>query len=328
MTASKYDVLSFGHTPADILAQVSDDFLKEHGFLKSQCNVVACEQANALFEELDDTLLEGGGAAANTTACLASLGAKTAFLGFIAKDTLGDFIVTTFDEHEIVRPIGRIDSDLGSDRVFVFVTPDGERTFASYYGVSNEMKAEHLDEPTIANSKILFLQGYHLNTTYGIEILKKGVEIAKQHNVKVAFNPNDVSIYDKYPDAVNWLMEHADIAIMNQLEAMHITGTDNADSAVDALRSIVDTAAVTLSEDGAITFDKQEQIHCPVVSQKIEIVNTNGAGDHYAAGFLYGLAKELPLEKANKLGNLCASAALQEHSARPKSDLSRFLKDL
>ncbi len=324
----QFDVTSIGQVPVDIFARVDHDFLENNGFQKNQCNVVKIDQANNFIETLKDTLLLAGGAAANTAACLSSLGAKTAFLGVTAQDELGAFMASTFEKSNVYYPVKALETNKGTDRVFVFVTPDGERTFASYYGAAHDMTPDHLDENIIAASKILYIEGYHLNALQGDAILKTAIEIAKKHGTTIAFNPNDVSIYKKHQSRVDYIMARTDIAIMNKDEAKAVTGKATAKDAIKQLSSKIDTGAVTLSEEGAIAFDKGEQCHLPATSKTVKIINTNGAGDHYAAGFLYGIANNIALEKINRLANLCAHEALQQHSGRPETDLSRFLEAL
>jgi sugar/nucleoside kinase (ribokinase family) len=217
---------------------------------------------------------------------------------------------------------------VGSTRIFALITPDTERTFAAYYGVQENLSPEDLDENFIRTSKFMYLDGYALNSRRGGETFLKAAEISKQGGNRVAFAPSDLSILRKYPDVVRDLTRASDLILVNEQEARFITGTEDINEAIRILRGLFSLGAVTAGEQGAHVFDENGVQCVPAVKPPAPVIDTNGAGDAFAGGFLFGLARGMPIEKAAAIGNRCAAEIITHAGARPVSDYRRFVQDI
>lgn len=323
-----FDFCGIGNACIDIVARVDDKFLRDWEFEKSICTYLKLEPANALESALPSPQYIPGGCAANTAACISSLGGSAAFIGCIAQDSIGERFLKDMKDRNI-RYTGkpRIEEGAGSTRIFAMTTPDAERTFAAFYGVQEDIHENDLDNHSITQSKFLYLDGYALNSKRGGEVFLKAAQISKEAGQSVAFTPSDLSILKKYGHHVDAIIKTTDVFLCNEQEAMFLSKAADLQGALKYLQNLFSIGAVTAGERGVYAFNKTSIRHAPASRPIEEIIDTNGAGDGFAGGFLFGLSRGYDIEKAAKLGNRCAAAIITHVGARPIHDYKQFLSD-
>lgn len=324
-----YDFCGIGNACIDIIVDVEDAFLSEWNFPKGICSYLELDRADALEKALIKPQYIAGGCAANTAEVITNLGGTASFMGAIADDAIGKILIEDMKRAKIdYTGIPDATPGAGSTRIFTFVTPDTERTFAAYYGVQENLSPRDLNEGFIARSKYMYLDGYALNSPMAGETFLKAAHIALRNNSTVVFSPSDLSILEKHPDVIKELIAVSSMILCNEQEAKHIAGTDNIDRALKELSGMFQAGAVTSGARGAHVFSKDETILVQAAMPPAPVMDTNGAGDGFAGGFLYGLAREMDIVRAGKLGNRCAASIITHSGARPTSSYKPFLNDL
>lgn len=313
-----FDICSLGNACIDIVGEVDEAFLARHNLPKGICTYLTDDRAEDIDNALIDPAYVPGGCAANTAVVVSSLGGKAAFMGRVAEDDIGKLFIQSMKDNNILYEpdlapmIGR-----GSTRVYTFVTPDADRTFATYYGEQELLSVSDLNKDAIAAARYILLDGYAMHSKYNTETFGTAIDWAHASGNKVVFNPCDVSILNQYPALCAVLMDKSDIIICNDTEAMMITGKDNAHDAAQALRPRFERGAVTMGAQGALAFGPDGIKALPAQKPDKPIIDTNGAGDAFAGGYIYGLSKGLGDERAARLGILCASVIITQIGARP-----------
>jgi sugar/nucleoside kinase (ribokinase family) len=320
---------AIGNACIDIVADVPENFLRERGFHKSICSYLSLEQADALEASLPSPLYIPGGCGANTASIVAALGGRASFMGKLSDDAIGRRFLNDLKERGI-HFAGKAEfaPGKGSTRVFTFITPDRERTFAAYYGIQEDLSPSDIDAPAIRASRILYLDGYALNAAKGAEMFLKAAKIAREAGNRVAFSPSDISILENYPDAVRVLTPVTDIILCNEREALKFSGEIDLSKAIQYLSEAFPSGAVTVGEQGAWVFDSGQLELIPAAPLSTPIADMNGAGDAFSGGFLYGLSEGFSLEASAVLGNRCAAAIIGHTGARPNTSYKAFLDDL
>lgn len=324
-----YDVTGIGNACIDITAIVSDDFLNQRGFIKGQCVYIDVAVAMDTEKSLETPVYVPGGAAANTMAGIAALGGRTAMIGMTTDDPIGILTRQSMADAGIDFPVpAQSRDDLGSTRIFCLATPDGERSFAACYGIALDLGPKNIPEETLKRTKILHLDGFGLVAPAALEAYDRAIAIVRASGGRVSFNPNDLSVLQNYPDAVTNLLDTTDIVICNEHESCRMTGHGNARDSLLSLTARGKTVAITAGADGAMVGDASSMTKVPVISPSDPVIDTNGAGDAFAAGFLYGLTRGLTLEKGAILGTRCAATVITRLGARPPRDLASALAGL
>jgi sugar/nucleoside kinase (ribokinase family) len=263
-----------------------------------------------------------GGSAGNTAAGVAALGGRAGFIGQVAPDQLGDFYRhdLTAAGVEFITPA----ADVGQPtaRSMILVTPDGHRTMNTFLGAAQHLPKTALDEQQIRDSEILYLEGYLWDPETPRYAMVRAIEVARQAERKVAFTLSDMFCVDRHRDGFNRLLHERriDILFANQAEIEALAGVAHLETAVAAVAPKVETLVVTRSEDGALALRGGERADVP--AEPIDaLVDTTGAGDLFAAGFLFGTARKRSLEESLRLGAICAAEVIQHYGARPEADL-------
>ncbi len=313
------DYCGLGNACIDIVVEVTPSFLENHRLPKGICTYLTDDRAEEIDGALVNPLFEPGGCAANTSVVITALGGRAAFMGRVAEDEIGTlFIKSMKDSHVRFEPDLAPLQGRGSTRVYTFVTPDADRTFATYYGEQETLSPGDLNQAAIREAKYLYLDGYALHSRHNKETFLTAIEWAHAAGNKVVFNPCDVSILKQYTDLCRELMDSIDVLICNDIEAMLITGAPNVREAVTALTARFGQGAVTSGPEGALIFNHGIVTHLPAHKPDAPIIDTNGAGDAFAGGYIYGLSQGLDDERAARLGILCASRIITQIGARPK----------
>lgn len=326
LTSPTYDVVAIGNAIVDILAQAEDSFIEEIGVAKGSMQLMfSPEEADALYAKMGPGREVSGGSASNTVAGIAALGGKTAFIGQVADDQLGavfahDLRAAGVDYNTGVRP-----GQPTTARCLIFVTPDGQRTMNTFLGASQFLPEAALDEAVIANGAILYLEGYLWDPEEPRAAMRKAINIARANGRKVAFTLSDVFCISRHGDDFRALIAEGliDILFANENELLALTQKDDFEAAVTAIAAQVPLAVVTRSEQGALAVSGGERVQ--VAAEPIaKLVDTTGAGDMFAAGFLHGQAQGRGIEESLRLGAICAAEIIQHYGARAEVDLKKL----
>lgn len=319
--SSSFDFTGIGNLCVDIVAAVDESFLDARGFKKGECTYIDLQTAIDTESALVSPAFIAGGSSANSAAGITALGGTAAMLGIIGDDATGKVVRDDCAARNIFLPHSTSNnvsknSD-GSTRIFCLYTPDGERTFASYYGVALTLSPDNLDHDVLRNTRVLNLDGFGLISPRAFETYMVAIEIAHSAGAKVAFNPNDPSVIERNRNNVNTLIEAADIVLCNEREALSLTGEADCDKAIQSLARKGKIVAVTRSELGAVVIHDGSISNVPPPPLPGKLVETNGAGDAFSAGFLYGLIKGKNIVEAATLGCACAGTIITHVGARP-----------
>ncbi len=323
MTEPRYDVVAIGNAIVDILSPAADAFIAENGMTKGAMALVfSPEEADALYAKMGPGQEVSGGSAANTIAGMAALGSACAFIGQVADDQLGEVFA-----HDIRAAGIRFDTSARpgaptTGRCLIFVTPDGQRTMNTFLGASHYLPADALDAALIADARYLYLEGYLWDPEEPRAAMRAAIDIARGAGRKIAFTLSAEFVIDRHRDAFHELIEHGliDVLFANEAEIISLTGAADVDAAVAAVAGKVPLVVVTLSERGAMAVADGQRVTVP--AQPIEkVVDTTGAGDLFAAGFLHGQSRGKSLEASLTLGAICAAEVIQHFGARPIVDL-------
>jgi len=322
-------VLCIGNAIVDVIANASDDFLTAEGLVKGSMRLIDAEEAERLYAHMGPAQQVSGGSAGNTAAGVAALGGSSGFIGQVAPDQLGEFYRhdLTSTGVEFITPA----ADVGSPtaRSMILVTPDGHRTMNTFLGAAQHLPKSALDEAQIRDSAILYLEGYLWDPETPRYAMVRAIEVAREAGRKVAFTLSDTFCVDRHRDGFNQLLDgvRVDILFANQAEIEALAGVAHLDSAVAAVAPKVETLVVTRSEEGALAVrgGERAEVRAEPIDQ---LVDTTGAGDLFAAGFLFGTARGHSLEHSLRLGAICAAEVIQHYGARPEKDLRALAGEL
>ena len=324
MTALRYDVLALGNAIVDVLARTEDDFLLAHGLEKGAMRLISENEAEAIYRAMGPAHIISGGSAANTAVGVAALGARAAFIGKVKDDEVGGLFT-----HDIRAANVAFDSTAAQDgpataRSFILVTPDGERTMNTYLGACQNLTAQDVIEESVASASIIYLEGYLWDPPAAKDAFRKAAQLAHKHGRKVALTLSDSFCVDRWRDEFLELMRTGMIDILfadeHELRALYVAA--RTEDAIDALRAENGLlGVVTRSEQGSIIVTRDETIAVPVFPIN-ELIDTTGAGDLFAAGFMTGLARSKSHADCARLGALAAAEIIQHLGARPEKHLA------
>jgi adenosine kinase len=322
MTNARFEVLGIGNAIVDVIARAEDDFLLRHGMNKGAMALIDEDRAEHIYEAMGPAVEISGGSAANTIVGIASLGGCSAFVGKVRDDALGQVFA-----HDI-RAVGvNFDTPPAFDgastgRCYVLVTPDGERTLNTYLGAAQDLHPNDIDSEAVASAAITYLEGYLWDPKNAKDAFLKAATIAHDSHRHVALSLSDAFCVDRWREEFLELMRTGtvDILFANESELHSLYQTSDFDTAAAALRQETQLAVVTRGEKGCVivTRDKITEVAASPVER---VVDTTGAGDLFAAGFLFGLARCLDHTVCGRLGGLAAAEVIQHLGARPEVDL-------
>jgi sugar/nucleoside kinase (ribokinase family) len=328
MTAARYDVLGIGNAIVDVLARTDDDFLVRQNMRKGAMTLIDEERATAIYDAMGPAVEISGGSAANTIVGCASLGGRAAFVGKVKDDELGRVFA-----HDIRAAGVAFDTPPASDgpstaRCYVLVSPDGERTMNTYLGAAQDLHPRDIDPDTIAASAITYLEGYLWDPKHAKDAFLKAGAAAHEAKRMVALTLSDAFCVDRWRDEFLGLVRAGtvDLLFANEAELHSLYQTADFDSALAALRAEAPLAVVTRSENGCVVVSRDQVLAVPA-APVARVVDTTGAGDLFAAGFLYGLSQGAGHERAASLGALAAAEVIQHLGARPETSLEALAQE-
>ena len=321
MATTKYDLCGIGNAIVDVVAPVSEGFLSKHDMRKGGMALISAEQADALYHDLPKGQESSGGSAANTCAVAAGLGAKVAFLGKVADDALGRVFRDDIVAAGVAFPTAPLSGGAPTARCLIAVTDDAQRTMNTFLGACVAFGPADLDEAVIADSAVTYLEGYLFDPPEAQAAFRRAAAVAHGAGRKVALSLSDAFCVDRHRAAFRDLVAgHVDILFANEAEICSLYEKNSFAEAAELAAKDVALAALTRSEAGSVILHEGQQI--TVAAEPAKVVDTTGAGDAYAAGFLAGMAHGRDLAACGALGSRAAAAVIGQYGARTKVELA------
>jgi len=320
-----HDLLAIGNAIVDIVAHVDDAFIAAEGMQKGFTGLIDQARMLDLYRKINAIKECSGGSAANTAAAMAELGGDIAFIGRVLDDEFGELFVRDMNAIGVKYDTPPAPSGKPTACCIVCVTPDAERTMNTFIGASAEIKPSDIDAGRIERSAITYIEGYLWDEPDAKDALRYAINIARGAHRKVALTLSDTFCVQRHREEFLGLVEHeVDILFANESEALALFQTDNMSEAIRRLAPLVEVAAVTRSEQGAIVLHQEEDYYVP--AELVDsVVDATGAGDLFAAGFLHGLLAGWDLTKSAKLGHRCAGRIIQQYGARADFSLPELM---
>jgi sugar/nucleoside kinase (ribokinase family) len=314
-----YDVCAIGHAIVDVIAPADDAFIERQGLTRGGMTLIEQDRADELTRAMAEAIETSGGSAANTIAGLASFGGKGAFIGKLADDRLGGVFEKDMTGIGATFSTGALLSDgTATGRCLINVTPDGQRTMATFLGAASRLAGEDVSKDVVEGSQVVYLEGYLFGAE---EAFAKAAALAHGSGRLIALTLSDAFIIDIHRPALTKFIEtQVDILFANELELTTLFQTDDFDQAVESVRRWVKIAAITRSEKGSVVISRDET-HLVPAEPVDKVVDTTGAGDQYAAGFLHGFAQGKSLPTCGKLGSIAAAEVISHFGPRPQVSL-------
>ncbi|MEX2644576.1 MAG: adenosine kinase [Acetobacterales bacterium] len=319
------DVIAIGNAIVDVLANADDDFLTKQGLDKGGMTLIDAERAESLYDAMGPGIECSGGSAANTAVGVASLGGRVAFVGKVRDDHLGGIFRHDIRAAGVAFETPPTTDGLATARCLVMVSPDAERTMGTFLGACQELGPDDIDADQIRAARTIFLEGYLWDPPGGKAAFRRAAEIAQEADTTVALTLSDAHCVERHrEDFLDLIDGHVDVLFANEAEVKALFEVDDFDEAMQRVRSICGIAALTRSEKGSVVVNGSE-VHVVEAAKVDKVVDVTGAGDLYAAGFLYGLSRGLPLADCARVGGLAAAEVISHIGARPQKTLAELL---
>ncbi len=321
----KFDVLGIGNAIVDILVNVEDDFLSTHEIPRGSMQLVDEETSNKLYDRLGTAIECSGGSAANTIAGLASLGSKTAYIGKIRDDQLGHVFDHDINSLGIEFTTEKDTSGVSTARCLVMVSPDAERTMCTYLGACVNLMEKDIDEDQVAGAAVTYMEGYLWDPEHAKAAFRKAMKLAHNAGRKTSISLSDSFCVGRHRQEFLHLAEHEiDILFANEEELLMLYDTRDISHALRAVQEHCEVAAITRGAAGCTIVSADEIIDINGY-QVSDLVDTTGAGDLFAAGFLHGYTRQKDILTCGRMGNLVASEVITHMGARPDVNLEQYL---
>jgi sugar/nucleoside kinase (ribokinase family) len=330
VTETRLDVLAIGDAVVDVIATASDSFLAKEGLVKGSMQVLDADGAARLYAQMRQARETSGGSAANTMAGIAALGGRAGFVGQVADDQLGEIFV-----HDI-RALGvefltpPRSGGAPTGRCLILVTPDAQRTMNTFRGAAHELNAEALDADQIRGAAILYLEAYLWRSAGPRAAMEQAMAIAHEAGRKVAFTLSDIACIKPHRAEMIAMIEAGaiDLLFANENEICELADEPGRDVAIARLQEKLPLIVVTCGAEGALAIERGRRVAVPIARIGGGVVDTTGAGDLFAAGFLVGQAQGRSLEHSLRMGSIAAAEVISHFGARPEADLKAMVADL
>jgi len=321
-----HDVCAVGNAIVDVLSPCDDAFLTAQNLTPGSMQLVDEEQSASLYDAMAAGIEASGGSAGNTVAGVGSFGGKAAYIGKVAPDTLGGVFTHDIRAAGVHFDTPVLKDAAGTGRCLINVTQDGERTMCTFLGAANQLTADDIDAALIGDSAITYLEGYLFDPAPARAAFEAAAAAAHAAGRKVAITLSDTFVVARWrAELLAFIEASADIVLANEGELGALFETEDFDAAAARLASMVEVAAITRGAQGSVIISGDERVTVPAYPVA-KVVDTTGAGDQYAAGFLLGLARGLTLEQSGKLGSLAASEVIAHWGPRPMVSLADLAK--
>ncbi len=323
---SQYEVVGIGNAVVDVISHANDAFLGDMNIEKGIMQLIERDRAEDLYGAMKDRLQTPGGSVANTIAGVGALGLPTAFIGRVKDDDLGKFYAQSMIDGGtdfVNAPVAG--GDLPTSRSMIFVSPDGERSMNTYLGISTDLGPDDVPETVTTAAKIIFLEGYLFDKDQGKQAFLEASRQARAAGGKAGIAISDPFCVNRHrDDFIRMIRDELDYVIGNEAEIRSLFETDDLEDALAKTAAMCGTVVCTRSGEGVTLIRDGERVDVPVT--KITPVDATGAGDQFAAGFLYGMATGRDLETCGKMGNVCAAEVISHVGPRPATDIMALFK--
>ena len=325
MTETQHDVVAIGNALVDVIADVDEAFIASQGLNRGAMTLIDAERAEGLYAAMPPAIEMSGGSAGNTIAGVASLGGRAAYIGKVADDQLGRVFRHDIRAAGVTYEVPPANGGAPSGRCLIVVTPDAQRTMNTFLGAGVDLGPEDVDAALIAGAQVTYLEGYLWDPPRAKEAFLKATRVAHEAGRKVSLTLSDPFCVDRYREEFLDLVEHhVDILFANEIEIMSLYQVADFDAALQRVRGHCDVAALTRSEKGSVIVAGDE-VHVVDAAPVSRVVDTTGAGDMYAAGFLYGYTQELELARCGRIGAIAAAEVISHYGARPEVSLRSLI---
>jgi len=324
----KVDLIGLGNAIVDIIVNIKDEFLEINNLDKGSMNLINADESQRLLENCNVIKKISGGSSANTVVCLAELGNDVQFIGRVKNDQFGDFFSSDIKKSKTIFNTPPTNAGASTAHSIILITPDAQRTMCTYLGASIEFEAKDIDFSKLKESKYLYLEGYLWDSQLAKNAFLKAAEIAKQSNTKIILSLSDSFCVDRHRKSFLELIdEYVDIVFCNESEVLSLLREDKLANCQGDLSSLCELVVVTLGSNGSLIINKN-QIEVITSINKGKVIDTTGAGDIYAGGFIHGLINNYSLKKCGELGSICAGHIITQLGSRSNIDLKELLKEL
>ncbi len=317
----RFDVTAIGNAIVDVLARAEESLLVEHKLAKGVMSLIDAAAAERLYAIMGPGIEASGGSAANTIAGVAALGGRTAYIGKVADDQLGDVFTHDIRAVGVTYDTPRLRNGPATARCLIFVTPDAQRTMQTFLGATTQLGPEDLRMDAVRSSKVLYLEGYLWDQPRAKAAMRDAAIEAQKAGVKVSLTLSDAFCVARFRDEfVELVHNHVDILFANESEVLSLYQAPTFDAALQRVRGHCEVAALTRSEKGSIIVSGHE-VHVIDAERHVQVIDTTGAGDAYAAGFLYAYTQHRDLVTCGRLGSVMAAEVISHYGARVEGDV-------
>ena len=325
MKNSRVEICFIGNAIVDILSEISNETLKKLKIPKGSMQLIDEEASDKILKYIKNPSIISGGSAANTAVGFKSLGGKCSFIGQIGKDNFGDLFSKDLNNSGVFFQDKDFLLSEKTSKSIVLVTPDAERSMNTFLGASNKFNIDSFDEQFIINSSMIYIEGYLFDQPKAKEAIYYCCNLARSYNKKIALSLSDLFCVDRHRiDFLNLTDKYVDIIFANEGEIKSLYQLE-LKASINAIKKNVNVGAITLGSKGSVVFENKLEYHVDPISV-IELVDTTGAGDLFASGFLFGLTNKYSIQKCGYLGNKAASEIIKYIGARPKISLKSILQ--
>jgi len=324
----KVDLIGLGNAIVDSIINVEDEFLEINNLDKGSMNLINADESQKLLENCKVIKQISGGSTANTVVCLAELGNDVQFIGRVKNDQLGNFFSSDIKKSKTIFNTPPTNEGASTAHSIILITPDAQRTMCTYLGASIEFEPKDIDFSKLKESKYLYLEGYLWDSELAKNAFLKAAQIAKQSNTKIILSLSDSFCVDRHRKSfLELIEEYVDIVFCNESEVLSLFKKDKLANCQKDLSSLCELVVVTLGSNGSLIINKNE-IEVIMSINKGKVIDTTGAGDIYAGGFIHGLINNYSLKKCGELGSICAGFIVTQLGSRSNMDLKELLKGL
>lgn len=324
---ARFDICAVGNAIVDVLSPCDEAFLSAHSLPPGSMQLVDEAQSAALYEAMASGVEASGGSAGNTVAGVGSFGGRAAYIGKVAPDTLAEVFSHDIRASGVHFDTPVLNDGAGTGRCLINVTPDGQRTMCTFLGAANQLAVADIDTALIGDSAIVYLEGYLFDPAPARAAFEAAAAAAHAAGRKVAITLSDTFVVSRWrTELLTFIEASADIVLANEGELAALFEIENFDVAANRLAAMVEVAAITRGAEGSVIVSGDQRVSVDAYPVD-KVVDTTGAGDQYAAGFLLGLARGLGLEDSGKLGSLAAAEVIAHWGPRPMVSLSKLATD-
>ena len=328
MTERLYHVVTIGNAIMDMLVNTTDEFLIKHNMPKGRMTLIDEETANEIYKHIHEScVMCPGGSAANTAVGIAALGGRSAFIGKVSTDSIGIAFCKGLTESDVLFVSNGPRIDKPTARCMVFVTPDAQRTMNTFLGSCSKISRLDIDEEIIKKAHIIYIEGYLLDGPKTKDALLYAIELSKKYNTLVSLSLSDSRCVERHRDMFFEIINSGvDILFGNEYEFNKLFDTKDLNESINSSRTLCKTVVITCGENGAVTVQGDKQYSIQAIPLE-HIVDTTGAGDMFAAGFLYAYSKNKSIDECLQVATLASAENISHYGAKPQNDLTTLMKE-